>query len=74
MTSAERPKLRHAGVMVNLMGDDPSGLPLVITREEALLMAHRKSGISMTALAAELGVSTARVSQLIKRAESGLLR
>ncbi len=44
------------------------------TREEALLMAHRKSGISMTALAAELGVSTARVSQLIKRAESGLLR
>ena len=44
------------------------------TREEALLMANRKSGISMTALAAELGVSTARVSQLIKRAESGLLR
>ncbi len=44
------------------------------TREEALLMAYRKSGISMTALAAELGVSTARVSQLIKRAESGLLR
>ena len=44
------------------------------TREEALLMAYRKSGISMTAMAAELGVSTARVSQLIKRAESGLLR
>ena len=38
-------------------------------RNEALLMAHRESGISMTALAAEIGVTVARVSQLIKRAE-----
>ena len=38
-------------------------------REQALLMAHRESGISMTALAAEIGVTVARVSQLIKRAE-----
>ena len=50
------------------------------TREEALLMAyrrptagpprpHRESGISTTALAAELGMPAARVSQLIRRAE-----
>ena len=38
-------------------------------REEALLMAHSQSGISMTALAAELGLSAGRVSQLIKKAQ-----
>ena len=44
-------------------------------REEALRRAHVESGISMTALAGELGVSVARVSQLIARAEaSGLAR
>lgn len=39
------------------------------TREEALRCAHVESGLSMTALAAELGVSVARVSQLIAKAE-----
>jgi hypothetical protein len=39
-------------------------------REEALRCAHVLSGISMTALAAELGLSVARVSQLIARAEA----
>ncbi|MDH3461569.1 MAG: transposase [Burkholderiaceae bacterium] len=39
------------------------------SREEALRRAHVESGISMTALASELGVTVARVSQLIARAE-----
>ena len=39
------------------------------TREEALRCAHVRSGISMTALSAEIGLSVARVSQLIARAE-----
>ena len=40
------------------------------TREEALRRAHVESAISMTAMAAQLGVSVARVSQLIARAEA----
>lgn len=40
------------------------------SREEALWMAHARSGLSMTALAAELGLSVARVSQLIAKAQA----
>ena len=40
------------------------------SREEALRCAYVHSGISMTALAAGLGLSVARVSQLIARAEA----
>ena len=39
------------------------------TREEALRQAHAVSGFTMTALAAELGLTPARVGQLIARAE-----
>ncbi len=40
-------------------------------RKEALRRAHvEKSGISMTALAGELGLSVARISQLISRAKA----
>jgi putative transposase len=39
------------------------------TRHEALRCAYVISGISMTALAAELGLTVARVSQLVARAE-----
>lgn len=39
------------------------------TREEALLRAHRESGLAMAAIAREMGLSPARVSQLIARAE-----
>lgn len=39
------------------------------TREEALRRAHTDSGLSMSALAKELGISVARVSQLIVWAE-----
>lgn len=39
------------------------------TREEALRRAHTDSGLSMSALAKELGISVARVSQLIAWAE-----
>jgi putative transposase len=40
------------------------------SREEALWMAHTRSGLRMTALAAELGLSVARVSQLIAKAQA----
>jgi putative transposase len=40
------------------------------TREAALLVAYRNHGITMTALAAELGLSVSRISRLIARAES----
>lgn len=39
------------------------------TREEALWMAARHGGITMTAMARELGLSVSRVSRLIARAE-----
>ena len=42
------------------------------SREKALRCAHVDSGISMTALAAELGLSVARGSQLIARAEAAV--
>ncbi len=40
------------------------------SREAALWMAHARSGLSMTALAAEIGLSVGRVSQLIAKAEA----
>ena len=40
------------------------------SREQALHCAHVESGITMTALAAELGLTVARVSQLIAREEA----
>jgi putative transposase len=40
------------------------------TREEALRSAHVHSGLSMTAMAAEIGLTVARVSQLIALAEA----
>ena len=40
------------------------------SREQALHSAHVESGITMTALAAELGLTVARVSQLIAREEA----
>ena len=39
------------------------------TREAALMHAHREGGLTMTAIAREIGLSVARVSQLIARAE-----
>jgi putative transposase len=38
-------------------------------RDEALRLAYTESGLTMTALAAEIGLTAARVSQLIARAE-----
>ncbi len=38
-------------------------------REEALYRAYTQSGLTMTAMAAEIGLTVARVSQLIARAE-----
>ena len=40
------------------------------SREQALHSAHVESGITMTALAAEIGLTVARVSQLIAREEA----
>ena len=42
------------------------------SREEALRRAYTESGLTMTAMAAELGLTVARVSQLIARAEQRL--
>ena len=39
------------------------------TRGAALLRAHRQGGLTMTAMARELGLSTSRISQLIAQAE-----
>jgi putative transposase len=39
------------------------------SREEALFWAHTESGLTMSALAKELGLSFSRVSRLIARAE-----
>ena len=42
------------------------------TREEALRRAHTEGGQTMTALAQELGLTVARVSQLVAKAERAL--
>jgi len=39
------------------------------TREEALYRAYREGGLTMTAMARELGLSVARVSQLVQKAQ-----
>ncbi len=41
------------------------------TREEAMRCAHQQSGLTMTAIAKETGLTVARVSQLIAKAEAG---
>ena len=41
------------------------------TREEALYRAYREGGLTMTAMARELGLSVARVSQLVQRGGIG---
>jgi putative transposase len=40
------------------------------SREEALLRAHRESGLTMTAMAKTLGLSVTRIGRLIARAEA----
>lgn len=42
------------------------------TREEAFYRAHVDSGMTMTAIGAEVGLTMGRVSQLIQRVEAGL--
>ena len=37
------------------------------SRDEAVWMAHRRSGVTLTAIAAELRLSVGRVSQLVAR-------
>jgi DNA-directed RNA polymerase specialized sigma subunit len=44
-------------------------LAVCATREEAVLRAHRESGLTMAAIGRVLGLSGARVSQLIAHAE-----
>src|SRR5258708_14683205 len=39
------------------------------SREEAMLLAHTESGLTMSSMAQELGLSVSRVSRLIARAE-----
>lgn len=64
-TSAEVPRTqRRRPLMLGPVG--AQGEP----REQALLRAHVERGITMTALARELGLSVSRVSRLIARAEA----
>lgn len=44
-------------------------LPHGASRKEALQWGHAEGGLRMTALAAELGLPMARVSQLVNQAE-----
>jgi putative transposase len=72
---AEMPKARAAGSMEvprvqrQVQRTFKECLALSATREEALRLGYREHGLSMTAMARELGLSVARVSRLIKRAE-----
>ena len=65
MTSKDVPKAQRSAPR-----DLTHWLRVCENREESLRRAHVESGISMTALAGELGLSVARVSQLIARAEA----
>ena len=47
-------------------------LQVCATREEAFYRAHVDSGMTMTAIGAEVGLTMGRVSQLIQRAEADL--
>ena len=47
----------------------PDWLARCGSREEALYRAYREGGIAMTAMARELGLSVARVSQLVGMGE-----
>ncbi len=49
-------------------------LAVCATREEALRRGHRDSGLTLTAMARELGITPARVSQLVARAEGAVRR
>jgi hypothetical protein len=59
---AQRPKKTMKLSLAQWLAQGPS-------REEALRRAHTEGGLTMTAMAAELGLSMARVSQLVSRAE-----
>lgn len=59
---AQRPKKTMKLGLTQWLAQGPS-------REEALRRAHTEGGLTMTAMAAELGLTVARVSQLVSRAE-----
>jgi hypothetical protein len=61
---AQRPKKTMKLGLTQWLAQGPS-------REEALRRAHTEGGLTMTAMAAELGLTVARVSQLVSRAERG---
>lgn len=61
---AEQPRSGRARSFAQWLGESGS-------REQALYRAHTQGGISMTALAGELGLSVSRISRLIKSAERG---
>ena len=64
-TSAEVPRTqRRRPLLLGPLGAQGE------SREQALLRAHVERGITMTALAHELGLSVSRVSRLIARAEA----
>jgi hypothetical protein len=66
----DRPQVPRAQRASPLTLDD--WLLRCATREEALMRAHRESGLTMTAMAERLGLSVTRVGRLIARAEAAL--
>jgi len=61
---AQRPKETMKLSLTQWLAQGPS-------HEEALRRAHTEGGLTMSAMAAELGLTVARVSQLVSRAERG---
>jgi len=65
VASSEVPKPQRNKPMSFAQWVDATG-----SRDQALVRAHRDSGISMTDLAKEIGLSVSRVSQLIRRQQN----
>ncbi len=73
MQARVEPRRSVAREIPKVQRGKPSGLQQWLascgSREEALYRAYTESGLSMSALAVELGLSVSRVSRLIARAE-----
>jgi DNA-directed RNA polymerase specialized sigma24 family protein len=68
---AGAPALQCAQVPLRQRADPTSlvgWLAACDSRDQAVWMAHQRSGMTLTAIAAELGLSVGRVSQLVARA------
>ncbi len=76
MQALARPEQRNAIEVPMLQRQRPATLQdclrMFPDRNEALLHAYQDCGVTMTAIARELGLSLSRVSRLIRREEEGI--